>query len=106
MVDSAASNRLIAELITARNAAEQHLDDPDNSRLSGTGMIRHLADVLTKFIDEISAELDGEPAEQHQHHFPAGPVDENGNSDPADCDVDGCGLTYDEYISVITDPRL
>jgi hypothetical protein len=152
VASNATSNRLIAELITARDKAEQHLDDPDGSRLSGTGMIRHLADVLTRFIDEVSAELENmapvelqptdewgrprcqetdtyvdapreyqcamvvghagecdplpiepESAEQHEHHFPAGPVNETGGADPADC---SCGMTYDQHISELTDPRL
>lgn len=149
------SNRLMAELIAARDQAEQHLEDPDNSRLSATGMLRQLTDAVSTFLGPVidamqegagpidlkpvdqwgrrrcqevhtyvddpgmyqcamvaghAGECDPLPVEpesgEHEHHFPAGPVDEHGGSDPADCDVDGCGLSYDDYIVEITDPRL
>ena len=52
----ATSDRLMSVLIDARDTAEQHLENPDNSTFSATGMIRHLADALTTFIDQVSAE--------------------------------------------------
>lgn len=62
--NGATSNRLMSVLIDARDSAEQHLENPDNSRFSASGMVRHLADALTTFIDEVSAEWENvtEPA--------------------------------------------
>jgi hypothetical protein len=46
--------KIRALLIAARDEATEHLEDPDNSRFTSTGMISHLAEHLTAIIDKMA----------------------------------------------------
>jgi hypothetical protein len=63
MANGATSNRLMSELIAARDSAERHLEDPDNSTLSTVGALRQLTDAVSTFLGPVIEALSAEPIE-------------------------------------------